>query len=155
MASRNLQHLSPRMQELYAAFIQRCAEDPHLADVSVLVTCTWRSAEDQAALYARGRPGGPRGPIVTNAKPGHSKHECVNALGLPAAEAFDVVPLRNGKCVWGTSGNGIDDDPTDDLTDDLELWQRLGAHGEAVGLEWYGSPGSPFKEFPHFQNPEA
>ena len=70
--------------------------------------------------------------------------------GKPASKAFDVVPLRNGKPVWGTSGDGIDDNPADDNTDDLELWQRIGQIGESLGLEWAGR-WKTMREFPHFQ----
>lgn len=108
--------------------------------IDLLVTCTHRDDEAQAALYALGRT--KPGKIVTNAKPGESLHQY--------RVAFDVVPLRNGKPVWGTTGNGIDNDPTDDDRDDLELWQKIGAIGESLGLEWAGR-WKRFKEFPHFQ----
>ena len=83
------------------------------------------------------------------AKPGQSRHNFM-ANGRPASLAFDVVPLRLGKPVWGTAGNGIDDDPTDDDKDDLELWQRVGAIGESCGLDWAGR-WKRFREFPHFE----
>ena len=51
---------------------------------------------------------------------------------------FDVVPLRNGKPVWGTTG------------EDLKLWQRIGEIGKSCGLEWAGD-WRTFREFPHFQ----
>lgn len=155
MTSREIKHLSPAMQVLYNKFYDRCRRDPWMLKngVSVLLICTYRSAEEQAKLYAQGRTA--PGRIVTNAKPGKSKHNTAAADGTPSAEAFDVVPLRHGKPIWGTSGDGIDEDDSDDHTDDLEVWQRVGEHGVAVGLKWYGSPGSPFKEFPHFQNPDA
>lgn len=121
--------------------------------ISILLICTHRSNEEQAQLYAQGRT--TAGRIVTNAKPGKSHHNKVNAAGSPAAEAFDIVPLRHGKPIWGTSGDGIDDNDADDHKDDLEVWQRVGEHGVAVGLKWYGTPGSPFREFPHFQNPNV
>lgn len=104
--------------------------------IDVLVTCTYRSPEEQAELYAQGRT--KPGRIVTYAKPGESKHNIQSSNGAPASKAFDVVPLRHGKLVWGTSGNGLDDDPTDDDTDDLELWERIGAIGEQCGLSWAG-----------------
>lgn len=143
------------MQVLYNKFFDRCRRDPWLLKngITVLLTCTYRSNEEQAKLFAQGRTA--PGRIVTNAKPGKSKHNATLPDGTPAAEAFDVVPLRNGKPVWGTAGDGIDDNEADDAKDDLEVWQRVGEHGVAVGLKWYGTPGSPFTEFPHFQNPEA
>jgi len=116
--------------------------------VTILLTCTYRSGEEQDALYAQGRTH--PGRVVTNARAGESLHNRTDPHGGPAAEAFDVVPLRHGKPVWGTSGDGIDDDDSDDHTDDLEVWQRVGAHGEAAGLEWAGR-WKRMKEFPHFQ----
>lgn len=134
--SRSLDDLHPAVRRRAADFLSRCA----LAGIEVIVTSTYRDHEAQAELYARGRTA--PGRRVTNARPGESWHNW--------RLAFDVVPLRHGKCVWGTAGDGIDDDPTDDDTDDLELWQRVGEIGEACGLEWAGRWTS-FKEFPHFQ----
>ena len=48
------------------------------------------------------------------------------------------MPLRNGKPVWGTTG------------EDGKLWKRIGATGKSVGLEWAGDWVS-MKEYPHFQ----
>lgn len=144
MASRNITDLHPQLQPLATKFLSRC----DAAGLDVMLTCTYRSNAEQAALYAQGR--NKPGAIVTRAKPGQSKHNHTEN-GKPAALAFDVVPLRHGKPVWGTAGNGIDTDPTDDDKDDLELWQRVGAIGEGLGLNWYGRPGAPFREFPHFE----
>jgi len=155
MASRKIGDLSPRMQVLYNKFNDRCRRDMWFLKngIEVLLTCTFRSGEEQNRLYAQGRTA--PGRIVTRAKAGKSKHNTEDARGKPASAAFDVVPLRHGKCIWGTRGDGIDDDPTDDDKDDLEAWERVGEHGVAVGLKWYGTPGSSFREFPHFQDPEA
>lgn len=139
MSSREIRDLSPEMQVLYNKFADRCRRDTNLLKdgVSVLLTCTYRSNEEQTKLYEQGRT--QPGHIVTNAKAGKSKHN-VTVNGVPAAEAFDVVPLRNGKPVWDSA------DPA---------WQVIGAHGKAVGLKWYGDPDAAFRELPHFQNPEA
>ena len=115
----------------------------------MLVTCTFRSAQEQNELYAQGRT--KPGKIVTNAVAGKSAHNY--RIGqVPASLAVDVVPLRFGKPVWGLSGDGIDDNPADDDKDDLELWQRVRAKFEAVGLEsasrWQGR----LVEWPHFQS---
>lgn len=143
MASREIKDLSPKMQVLYNKFYDRCRRDTWLLKngISILLICTFRSPEEQAILWAQGRT--KPGHIVTNAKPGKSKHNVLAANGAPSAEAFDIVPLRNGKPIWGTSG------------DDLEVWQIIGSHGVAVGLKWYGAPDAPFHEFPHFQNPDV
>jgi peptidoglycan L-alanyl-D-glutamate endopeptidase CwlK len=150
MASRDIKDLAPALQVLYNKFLDKCRRDTWLLKngISLILTCTFRSPEEQNRLYAQGRT--TPGRIVTNAKAGQSRHNTTTASGAPAAEAFDIVPLRHGKPVWGTAGDGIDDDPTDDHTDDLEVWQRVGEHGRAVGLEWAGD-WKRFKEFPHFQ----
>ena len=111
------------------------------AGIDLLVTSTYRDFESQAALYAQGRT--KPGKVVTNAQPGQSWHNWRRAV--------DVVPLRHGKPVWGTKGDGMDDNPTDDERDDLELWQRVGMLGKLAGLEWAGE-WPRFREFPHFQH---
>lgn len=134
--SRNINDLLPQVAKKCFDFLTKCKE----AGYDVRVTSTYRDFESQAELYAQGRT--KPGKIVTKAKPGDSFHNW--------RVAFDVVPFRNGKPVWGTKGDGIDLDPSDDHIDDLELWQRIGAIGKSVGLEWAGD-WVRFKEFPHFQ----
>lgn len=130
--SRNLQDLHPAVNRMANSFLMSAAA----AGIDLLVTCTWRSAEEQAKLYAQGRTA--PGPIVTKAKPGQSMHNhCVQ--GHPASLALDVVPLRNGKPVWKTT------DP---------LWAQVGQLGKAAGLEWAGD-WKTFREYPHFQHPDA
>jgi peptidoglycan LD-endopeptidase CwlK len=132
MSSRKLTDLHPLMQPMVTRFLANA----RAAGIDLLVTCTYRSNEEQAALYAIGRT--KPGRIVTNAKPGRSTHN--NTLnGKPAALAVDVVPLRDGKPVWSAS------DP---------VWKRVGEIGEKVGLEWAGR-WTTFREFPHFQHPQA
>lgn len=123
-SSRNLDDLILPAKIRALDFIHACRMD----GIDLLVTCTYRSPKEQDALYARGRTA--PGPIVTNARAGDSLHQY--------RVAFDVVPLRDGKPVWGTSGK------------DGELWQRVGDLGENNGLEWAGR-WTRFREFPHFQ----
>lgn len=122
--SRDLAALHPKVQAKARAFLEAC----HAQGIDVLVTSTYRDDESQNALYAQGRT--KPGAKVTNAKAGESWHNY--------RLAFDIVPLRAGKPVWGTKG------------EDGKLWARIGAIGEAHGLEWAGR-WSRFKEFPHFQ----
>lgn len=132
MSSRKLTDLHPQMQSMVTRFLANA----RAAGIDLLVTCTYRSNEEQAALYAIGRT--KPGRIVTNAKPGRSTHN--NTLnGKPAALAVDVVPLRDGKPIWAAS------DP---------VWKRVGEIGEKVGLEWAGR-WTTFREYPHFQHPQA
>lgn len=105
-------------------FLHAC----RMADMDLLVTCTYRTPQDQDKLYAQGRT--VHGSKLTNAKAGESLHQYRVAL--------DVVPMRAGKPVWGTSG------------EDGELWQQVGKLGEEAGLEWAGR-WKKFKELAHFQ----
>lgn len=143
MPSRALSDLHPTVQRLCRDFLATCKAQ----GLDVLVTCTYRSQREQDMLYAQGRT--TPGRIVTWTR--KSLHSATLSDGTPGSLAFDVVPLRNGMAVWGTHGNGLDDDPTDDDTDDLELWERLGQIGRAVGLEW-GGDWQPKKDRPHFQH---
>ncbi len=140
--SRSLDDLLPAAKVRFQSMLARCAADPWFIKngIEVLVTSTERDFESQDALYAQGRT--KPGKIVTNAKAGQSWHnfKC----------AGDVVPLRHGVAIWGTKGDGIDLDDSDDHTDDLEVWERVAEHGEAAGLEWAGRWRS-FKEYAHFQ----
>ncbi len=140
--SRNPADLQPLVQGMHAAMMASIDADPWFQanGISVLTTSTKRDNESQDALYAQGRT--KPGKVVTNVKGGGSMHN----YGI----AFDVVPTRNGIPIWGTKGNGIDEDPTDDATDDLEAWERVAGHGRAVGLEW-GGDWTSFKDRPHFQ----
>jgi len=134
--SRKITDLHPKVAVMAAEFVQKCKD----VGIDVIITSTYRDHEAQDALYAQGRT--TKGRKVTNAKVGQSWHNW--------KLAFDFVPLRYGKPVWGTVGNGIDNDPTDDDRDDLELWMRCGMIGESIGLEWAGR-WKTFKEFPHLQ----
>lgn len=139
MASRNIADLSPAMQVYYNKFNDRCRRDVDLQKMgcSVLVTCTYRSGDEQDRLYAQGRTA--PGAIVTNAKAGKSAHNATTPQGAPAAAAFDVVPVVDGKPVWDGKH---------------PAWAVIGAHGKAVGLKWYGDPDAAFHELPHFQDPD-
>ena len=122
--SRSLNDLHPKVKPMVEEFIQKCADN----GIDLLVTSTYRDHESQNALYAQGRT--TPGKKVTNAKAGQSWHNW--------RVAVDIVPMRNGKPVWGTTGP------------DGELWNKVGEIGESVGLEWAGR-WKTFKEFAHFQ----
>jgi peptidoglycan LD-endopeptidase CwlK len=124
--SRALADLDPR----FLAMVQPWLDDwnQRRTGYDLLITCTFRTLNEQATLYAQGRT--TPGPIVTHARPGQSAHN----YGL----AIDVVPVYLGKLIW--DGN----DP---------IWQKVGNCGLEHGLEWYGMPAAPFRELPHFQLP--
>ena len=123
--SRSLSELHPVCKAKAEKFLELAKQ----SGIDLLVTSTYRDNESQAVLYAQGRT--KPGLIVTNARPGQSWHNwrC----------AFDVVPIRNGKPVWNTTGP------------DGDLWRRVGELGESVGLEWAGRWTGKLREFAHFQ----
>ncbi|AXT47735.1 M15 family metallopeptidase [Chromobacterium rhizoryzae] len=132
MPSRRIEDLHPALQTLCRQFMERC----QAAGLDILITCTWRSGQEQDQLYAQGRTA--PGAKVTNARAGQSAH---NAMldGKPAARAFDIVPKVNGKPEWNAAH---------------PHWQIAGRIGMELGLNWYGRPGAPFREFPHFELPK-
>lgn len=122
--SRSLDDLNPTVASKVRAWLSACTA----AGIDVLITCTFRSNEEQARLYAQGRT--TPGAKVTNAKPGQSMHNY--------HVAADFVPMRNGKPVWGTAGA------------DGKLWEQVGELAEAQGLEWAGR-WKTFRELAHVQ----
>lgn len=128
MASRKLSDLHPDLRVLATKFMLEC----NSAGLDILITCTYRSGQEQDELYAQGRT--KPGKKVTNAKAGQSKHNST-LNGTPASRAFDIVPMVGGKPQWAASH---------------PHWKLAGEIGERCGLEWAGR-WTRFKEFPHFQ----
>lgn len=95
------------------------------AGLGVLVTCTYRSDDEQNALYAQGRT--KPGPKVTNAKAGQSFHQYRVAL--------DLYPLINGK---------------PDFSGKAPEWREIATIFKKHGFEW-AYEWKRFKEMPHFQ----
>jgi peptidoglycan L-alanyl-D-glutamate endopeptidase CwlK len=120
--SRSVTELHPKVATLAMQLVEQC----DAVGIDLLITSTYRDHESQNALYAQGRT--TKGAIVTNARGGQSYHNY--------RVAFDVVPLRNGKCVWDSS------DPA---------WRTVGEIGESLGLEWAGRWSGKLKETAHFQ----
>ena len=127
--SRRLEDLQPIVSNKIKEFIALCANE----GIDLLITSTYRDNESQDALYSQGRT--TKGFIVTNARGGESFHNW--------RVAADVVPLRNGKPVWGTSGP------------DGDLWNKIGLIGESCGLEWAGRWKGKLRELAHFQYTEG
>lgn len=124
MASRSIDDLDPRIRDGAKAVLRAWADK----GIDVIVTCTFRSMEEQDALYRKGRDGVP-GPKVTNAKPGQSKHN----YGL----AIDFVPLVNGKAVWDAES---------------PLWKILARIAmETDSRVTWGGDWKGFKDRPHLE----
>ncbi|MDD5159702.1 MAG: M15 family metallopeptidase [Sulfuricurvum sp.] len=134
--SRKLEDLHPTVRDKALKMEKRCEDE---LGIDLVFTSTYRDDPSQNALYAIGRTvkgsgitaKKPMGNVVTNAKAGYSWHNFRLAL--------DVVAVRHGKPVWGTSG------------EDGKLWAEIGRIGKECGLEWGGDFKS-LKDFPHFQD---
>ena len=151
MASRNIHTLTTETSALAQSVIDICQTN----GVDLLVYCTLRSLEEQARLYRKGRSyreikgkmndlanrgfgflakiiekvGPQYGGKVTNAGPGESWHNY--------AEAFDAVPLIDGKAAW-------------DYSENKEQWEEYGKAVRQVGMNW-GGDWTSFKDYPHAQ----
>lgn len=148
--------MSRRVEDMHPALqprVRAVKADWAAAGEDVLVTCTHRTNVEQDGLFAIGRT--KPGKIVTRARGGESNHNnyiTIKGVLVPASLAFDFVPLRYGKLIWGTAGDGLDDDPSDDHTDDKELWQRCANIAKAHGFKWFGEPNAAFREYPHLED---
>lgn len=123
MASRKISDLSCEMQPIAIEFVAECKR----AGLDIVIICTHRSDAEQAAAFACG---------ASNCRPGESAHNQVDMMRRPAAEAFDVGVIRNGKYI------GKGDDPD---------YLKAGEIGEKLGLVWAGRWKGKIKETAHFE----
>jgi peptidoglycan L-alanyl-D-glutamate endopeptidase CwlK len=133
MASRAITDLDPALQPLAQQFLDQCA----VAGLEAILTCTYRSNEEQATDYASGRT--TSGPIITDEEPGHSAHNCTDAQGSPAAKAFDFA-------LYAPGSETLDWNASD------AQWQTAISIGESLGLV-SGSCWKTLKDNPHFELP--
>lgn len=132
MASRKVEDLHWRLQKPACDLITECKRE----GIDIILTCTYRSPVEQDVLYAQGRTA--PGHVVTWAKSGESLHN--HRVGnKPAALAFDIVPIVEGKPYWTTVGKGA------------KIWATIGELGENLGLEWAGRWQANKREYAHFQ----
>lgn len=125
--SARIEDLEPVTRDLCTQFLVATAA----AGVSLRVTHTLRTMDEQAHLYAQGRT--LPGRIVTKARAGQSPHN----FGM----AFDV-------CFAGRIPYPPESDPR---------WLQIGQIGERLGLSWGGPNGKGDKftfDRPHFQRPD-
>lgn len=132
-SSRNIKDLHPRLRSLYINFDAAMRD----AGIDFIVTCTYRSSEEQNRLYAQGRT--TPGAIVTWAKGGESNHNYVDGGGQPSSHAFDIAIMKHGKIDWDIKNPD---------------WKRAGVIGQRLGLVWGGSWAKK-KDYPHFELPKG
>lgn len=131
MSSRDISDLRDNVRQMAVVHKQLCKQH----GIDLLIYCTLRSNAEQRDLYAIGRT--LPGKIVTNARPGESKH---NPDPNGKALAYDCAPLRLGKPVWSSSSK-----------EDASVWAIVGKCGEEAGLVWSGRWSGKLKELAHFQ----
>ena len=121
--SRLVSDLIPSLQSKCKQLVAVC----RMLRIELIITQTYRTTVEQAALYAMGRT--MPGRIVTNSPPGYSWHEFGRAFDI-AIKTYDgdKTPL--------------------DLYDGP--WNMIGSIGEYLGLEWGGRWISPIDR-PHMQ----
>ena len=122
--SRDITQCHPKLQELAKKLVDECARQ----GLKIKITECLRTVKEQDDLYAQGRT--KPGNIVTNAK--GSTYSSLHMWGI----AFDIC--RN-------DGKGA-------YYNDDRFFQKVGAIGQKLGLEWGGSFKS-IVDLPHFQMP--
>jgi len=131
VSSREIKHCHPDLQPKLIRWLDLATH----AHLSPLITCTYRPQAEQDALYAQGRTA--PGKIVTWTK--HSNHSFTIKGGVPAALAFDFVPLISGKPVWNSK------DPS---------WLKLAEIAESLSLQW-GGRWVKGRDMPHIELKDA
>lgn len=122
---RDLTKCHPRLQKLAKELVAACEKQ----GCPIGIGECFRTVQEQNRLYAQGRT--KPGPVVTNA-PG-STYRSMHQWGV----AFDVY-RKDGKGAYNESGN---------------YFQRVGAIGKSLGLEW-GGDWKSIVDKPHFQLPD-
>jgi peptidoglycan L-alanyl-D-glutamate endopeptidase CwlK len=123
--SRKIEDLILEMQEKVREFAGKMAE----VGIPWMLTCTYRSQDEQDKLYAQGRT-----------KPG-KKVTWVKVSRHTSRVAFDIAILKDKKPVWDIKIN-INNNEIPDYTE-------AGQIGEECGLVWGGRWSTP--DFPHFE----
>lgn len=118
--SRDIKDLHPLVAQKAQQFLDMCKAQ----GLNVIITSTYRSSEEQNALYAQGRT--KPGAVVTNAKGGDSYHNWKVAL--------DFAPVVNGVVPWNNKA----------------LFLRIADIGVKCGFE-SGAYWTTFLDLPHLQ----
>lgn len=131
---RNVSQLHPELKKKAVKLQKECLK----AGIKIKIGECVRTVAEQNALYAKGRNGVP-GPIVTKAKGTdyRSMHQWYVAF-----DVFLVMDVdRDGS---------VKDDAFNNATG---LFNKVGAIGKKLGLEW-GGDWKSIKDLPHFQLPD-
>ncbi|MGE7664544.1 M15 family metallopeptidase [Ureibacillus composti] len=119
----------PIVQEKADELIQRSAN----SGITIVITDSFRSAEDQDRLYDIGRS--VEGNIVTHAKGGESYHN----FGLAVDFA---IKTPTGDVIWDMNYDGNANGVAD--------WTEVVIIAKSLGFKW-GGDWPKFKDYPHLQ----
>lgn len=128
--SRNISDLHPELQLKIQQLKELCSKN----GITIGISECLRTVAEQDALYAKGRTA--PGNIVTNAK--GSTYSSMHQWGI----AFDFYLIMDVDKDGKTS-----DDSYNNTTG---LFNKVGALGKSIGLEW-GGDWKSIKDLPHFQ----
>lgn len=118
-SEKSIATLQPEVRPMARALVQRA----RASGITIKVISGLRSYAEQDALYAKGRSA--PGPVVTNARAGHSNHN----FGI----AFDIGVFEGGRYV-----------------PDSPKYKAVGVLGVDLGLEWGGN-WKTIVDQPHYQ----
>jgi hypothetical protein len=139
MASRNLADCAPALEAAWHRIVAR--HDSAYPDRTLVVTCTYRTPEEQMRLYAHGRVQLPSGIWIVDSDP--KTQILTNCDGVRVVSKHNVTPARaidfavvlGGKAVWME-----------------QYYATVGAFAEAEGLVW-GGAWPALKDMPHIELP--
>lgn len=121
--------MHPIVKERTHELIQKTKEK----GIVIVITDSFRSAEDQDRLFAKGRSLG--GNIVTHAKGGESYHNYGLAVDFAIKEP-------SGNIIWDMKYDGNRNSVAD--------WTEVVTIAKELGFEW-GGDWARFKDYPHLQ----
>lgn len=131
---RNVSQLHPTLQKKVVKLQQECKKQ----GIKIKIGECVRTVAEQNALYAKGRNGVP-GPIVTKAK--GTDYRSMHQWGAAFDFFLNMDVDKDGKKL---------DDVFNNAT---KLFNKVGAIGKKLGLEW-GGDWKSIKDLPHFQLPD-
>lgn len=131
---RNISQLHPELKKKVVKLQKECLK----AGIKIKIGECFRTVAEQNALYAKGRNGVP-GPIVTKAK--GTDYRSMHQWGVAFDFFLDMDVDKDGK---------KSDDVFNNAT---KLFNKVGAIGKKLGLEW-GGDWKSIKDLPHFQLPD-
>lgn len=135
MTTAAISFLDPKLQMPCAEFLDKCIS----AGLATKLVFTWRSPEEQNAIFAKGRDDAgniiDHTKVVTNLRGDKSKHCCV-IDGKPASQAFDFAIFEKG--VYISDGTNV-------------AYSKAGQIAKELGLVWGGDFIHPRPDYDHIE----